>query len=68
MALLLLAMFHNTWRASEMSFRVSYIWYGYIRSSGTQASRQVTDQPQWILLKANNGSWAAMDALTLMLD
>ena len=26
------------------------------------------DQPQWILIKANNGSWAAMGALSSMLD
>ena len=26
------------------------------------------DQPQWIFLKANNGRWAAMGALTSMLD
>ena len=26
------------------------------------------DQPQWTLPKANNGSWAAMGALTSMFD
>ena len=26
------------------------------------------DHPQWILINANNGSWAAMGALTSMLD